>query len=142
LGASLFVLDTRTKIVNLAAWTPQPGEAWAVVAGAFDPLTLEVATVITSHARDGAKLAVVVAEGSETLLNRQARANLIAALGAVDSVLMEDVNRVLERATECGAHATLADERGGDWQRTQDFSRFVAQRQTALTSETAQKSSE
>jgi phosphopantetheine adenylyltransferase len=125
-------LDTRTKILGLPDWIVHPGEEWIVVVGVFDPVTLEVANAVVRHARRGAKLAVIVAEGSETLLSRAARANLLAALGAVDAVLIEDVDRAIDLAKQRGARVTLRDERAGDEQRAGDFSRFIFARQAAV----------
>jgi hypothetical protein len=124
-------LDTRTKIVGVADWIVEPGEEWVVVAGVFDPVTLEAANAVMRHVEPGAKLAVVVAEGSQNLLSREARANLLAALREVDAVLIEDVDVVIDRATQQGARATLRDESAGDPQRAEDFSRFVLERQAA-----------
>jgi phosphopantetheine adenylyltransferase len=124
-------LDTRTKIVGVADWIVEPGEEWVVVAGVFDPVTLEAVNAVMRHAQPGAKLAVVVAEGSQTLLGREARATLLAALREVDAILIEDVDVVIDRATRQGARATLRDERAGDPQRADDFSRFVLERQAA-----------
>lgn len=124
-------MDTRTKIVRLADWIVEPGEEWVVVAAVFDPVTLEAANAVMCHARQGAKLAVAVAEGRETLFSRESRANLLAALRGVDAVLIEDVDAVMDCAKQQGAHATLSDERGGDARRSEDFSRFVLERQAA-----------
>jgi hypothetical protein len=124
-------LDTRSKIVQLADWILDPGEEWVVVAGAFDPVTIEAANALMRHARRGAKLAVVVVEGVETLLSREARANLLAALQCVNAVLIEDVEAVLDRAKEQGARVTFGDERAGDPRRAEDFSRFILERQAA-----------
>lgn len=124
-------MDTRTKIVRLADWIVEPGEEWVVVAAVFDPVALEAANAVMCHARQGAKLAVAAAEGRETLFSRESRANLLAALRGVDAVLIEDVDAVMDCAKQQGAHATLSDERGGDARRSEDFSRFVLERQAA-----------
>jgi hypothetical protein len=125
------LLDTRTKVIKLAEWIVEPGEEWGVVAGVFDPVALDAANAVTRHARPGAKLAVAVAEGIETLLSREARANLFAALRAVDAVFIEDVDAVIDRATRQGGRAAFRDERAGDPQRAEDFSRFILRRQEA-----------
>ena len=126
-------MDTRTKILKLSDWIVEPGEEWVVVAGVFDPVALNTANAVTRHARPGAKLAVVVADGGEdgALLSREARANLFAALRAVDAVFIEDVDAVIDRATSQGGRATFRDERAGDRQRADEFSSFILRRQEA-----------
>jgi|SRR5580658_1661306 hypothetical protein len=136
------LLDTRTKITKLADWIIEPGEEWIVVAGVFDPVALDTANAVMRHARPGAKLAVVVAEGLETLLSREARANLFAALRAVDAVFIEDVDAVIDRAKRQGGRVTLRDERAGDRQRAENFSRFILRRQEAAKGEQAEKRSQ
>ena len=124
-------MDTRTKITRVDEWSPRAGEEWVVVVGGFDPFTTEVANAITTHARPGAKLAVAVAERDQTLLSREARAILIAALGAVDAVFndADDAEPVLERALTAGVQASVADERVNDERRSREFSDFVVARQ-------------
>lgn len=137
-------LDTRTKIIKLADWFVEPGEEWVVVAGVFDPVALDAANAVTRHARQGAKLAVVVADGGDdgALLSHEARANLLAALRAVDAVFVEDVDSVIDRARQQGGRATFRDERAGDLQRAEDFSRFILRRQRAAKGEQAEKRSQ
>src|SRR5580658_3247528 len=125
------LLDTRTKIIKSADWVIERSDEWVVVAGAFDPVTIEAANAVMRHARPGAKLAVALAEGLETLLSREARANLLAALRAVDAVFLEDVDVVIDRAKQQGGRVTLRDERAGDPQRAEDFSSFILRRQEA-----------
>ena len=126
-------MDTRTKILKLSEWIVEPGEEWVVVAGVFDPVALNAVSTVTGHARQGAKLAVVVADGGEdgALLSREARANLFAALRAVDAVFIEDVDAVIYRATSQGGRATFRDERASDRQRADEFSSFILRRQEA-----------
>ena len=122
-------MDTRTKIIKSFDWIVEPDEEWIVVVGVFDPVALDTANAVTCHARPGAKLAVAVAEGLETLLSREARASLLAALRAVDAVFLEDVDAVIDRAKQHGGRVTLRDERAGDPQRSGKFSNFILRRQ-------------
>jgi hypothetical protein len=80
-------LDTRGKILDGAALEPfllAPGARVAI--GHFDPLLASHARRLAS-ARDGAaSLVVLVADPPDPLLDARARAELVAALEAVDRV--------------------------------------------------------
>jgi hypothetical protein len=80
-------LDTRSKIVTPEEAKhlleqPVGSRQIAVVAGFFDPLTLEVAQLFHRVAANAQAVAIVL-EGRESLLPAQARALLVAALRTV-----------------------------------------------------------
>lgn len=80
-------MDTRSKITTVNAI--QEGDVeW--VAGYFDPLLTEQIRRLRSLKRDGAKLGVIVRNPPTPLLSQRARAELVAALGIVDYVLLDD----------------------------------------------------
>ena len=85
------LMDTRTKIVD-AKWRPPPGEtAWAAATGWFDVLTADHCRLLAAARQSATRLAVVVyedEEGRTTALNATARAQLAAALEAVDRVVI------------------------------------------------------
>lgn len=59
-----------------------------VVVGFFDPVTSAHALRLQELASGEKSLAVVIADPLEPLLNREARAELVAALAVVDQVLV------------------------------------------------------
>lgn len=83
-------MDTRQKIKTFAELRPllEHG-AWTIFAGEFDPLTPALAARVESRVSPGFRLLAVVQPGSDTLLDAPSRAVLIAALRAVDAVMIE-----------------------------------------------------
>ena len=74
-------LDTREKISATGA---------VLVTGHFDPLTAAHARRITELKQSDRPLVVVVTSPANPILPARARAELVAALGAVDQVIVAD----------------------------------------------------
>jgi hypothetical protein len=74
-------LDTRKKIALAGA---------TVVTGHFDPLTAAHTRRLTELRRGAAPLVVVITSPPEPLLPAAARAELVAALGIVDMVIVAE----------------------------------------------------
>jgi hypothetical protein len=88
-------VDTRTKIVGAAEFNSRldqwrsEGIEIAIAAGSFDPL-LAVHAAQTAAARpDDGRLAVMVTEPPDAILDARARAELVAGLAAVDLVTLD-----------------------------------------------------
>ncbi len=80
--------DTRSKIV-----TPESlihSQPIVLVTGFFDPLLAGHARRLAALRRDGYRLAVLLSDPPDPVLPLRARAELVAALGAVDFVLLAD----------------------------------------------------
>ena len=87
-------MDTRKKIIE-APW-PEFVRPLAVVTGSFDVLRVEHARDL-EHARDDARAATLLAivlPDPAALLPQRARAELVAALRAVDYVVVADAEDV------------------------------------------------
>lgn len=83
-------MDTRTKIVGRDGALRAADEAGlAVVTGYFDPLTAAHACRLEEIAA-GTRLVVVVRTPEDPILPARARAELVAALGCVQSVVIEE----------------------------------------------------
>jgi bifunctional ADP-heptose synthase (sugar kinase/adenylyltransferase) len=86
--ASGIGLDTRRKIV-----TPESiihAQPIILVTGFFDPLLASHATRLASLRRDEHLLAVLLSDPPDPVLPLRARAELVAALEAVDFVMVAD----------------------------------------------------
>ncbi|HEY1207215.1 MAG: hypothetical protein ABSH46_20040 [Bryobacteraceae bacterium] len=89
-------MDTRTKILDAGAAAKaadearRAGKTVKLVAGTFDPVLAEHARRLREIAGDGAVLFVAIGEPLRPLLPVQARAELVAALGVVDYVVLGD----------------------------------------------------
>ena len=86
-------MDTRTKIISLdeALRLRSEGRRWALAAGAFDVLQAAHVRFLREIRSDGALLLVAVyddASVGKPVLPEQARAQLVAALAAVDHVIL------------------------------------------------------
>jgi hypothetical protein len=124
-------VDTREKIVHFEALPSvlSRGE-WSAVTGFFDPLTLVQAERLSTIARHGRRIAVIVVPGSETLLSSHARATLIAALRDVDAVAIAEPAQVKKLCSQLpNVHVHQDDE--ADRLRSTDFVVFVRTRQKA-----------
>ena len=83
-------MDTRTKIVSLAAAqniAAQRKARWFT--GYFDPLLADHVGLLAESSSPGELLIVAIADPPTPLLNRRARAELVAALASVDYVVEE-----------------------------------------------------
>jgi len=82
-------LDTRSKIIPLRdaqQRTQDTPARW--VSGHFDPLLAAHVQRLREHAQPGRLLIVEVTNPERPLLSQQARAELVAALGMVDYVVL------------------------------------------------------
>ncbi|HXR75861.1 MAG TPA: hypothetical protein VN737_07795 [Bryobacteraceae bacterium] len=124
-------MDTREKIRNLEDLRETLSrEAWTVVAGFFDPLTAEAAERVAGLTAAGRKLLVVIRPRDNELLNREARAILMAALRCVDAVFIEtspEWRDVVRR----NPSARIDEDSAADLRRSQDLERLVLERQAA-----------
>ena len=120
-------MDTRTKILDADAAgraadaARRAGKSVKLVAGTFDPLLAAHARRLLEIASGDAVLFVAVREPARPLLRAQARAELVAALGVVDYVVLGDAPL---RPDE------VYREEGADAQRTRDLIRNVQKRQS------------
>ena len=110
-------MDTRGKIIPREdAGERLRGKPVRWVAGHFDPLLADHVRLLQQHVAPGQYLVVEVTNPADPLLPQRARAELVAALGMVDYVVLGDgqasedariterfVQRVLERHRGEGA---------------------------------------
>ncbi|HLK22601.1 MAG TPA: hypothetical protein VKT81_26830 [Bryobacteraceae bacterium] len=96
-------MDTRTKIVSEAeARRRLPGESARWLSGYFDPLLAEHVKLLRAHTAPGQKLVVEIVNPPRPLLAARARAELVAALGLVDFVVLRDEPKVTEPPADAG----------------------------------------
>ena len=79
-------MDTRTKIVSTEEAARLAASGATVVSGYFDPLVASHAERLAEIKRDAAPLLVLIATPEHSILSARARAELVAALRAVDHV--------------------------------------------------------
>ncbi len=99
---------------------------WLAVIGRFDPLTLAQAERVVNLKEEGRSIMGVIEPGEDCLLPVEARAALVAALGAVQLVVIGEAAD-LKQYTQI---ELVADEEG-DRKRSAEFVHFIAQRQRA-----------
>jgi hypothetical protein len=92
-------VNTRVKILTgaeaaalLARWR-DAGLDIQIAAGWFDPLLAASAEALAAWKRPGARLLVVLGDPPEAILAPRARAEMVAALRAVDAVVPESEAR-------------------------------------------------
>ena len=83
-------MDTRTKIVGSEEAARLAAEGAVVVKGYFDPLVAASASRLRELKGTGRKLIVMIADPPDPILPTRARAELVAALAAVDYVVESD----------------------------------------------------
>jgi hypothetical protein len=79
-------LDTRTKIIDAPRAASLAESGAKVVSGYFDPVTASVAERVAQLKHPGVPLLVLIRTASDAILPARARAELVAALAAVDYV--------------------------------------------------------
>lgn len=120
-------MDTREKIVPLEDLPARLGTGrWAAVVGRFDPLTLAQAERVAKLSEVGRSILIVVERGEDCLLPVEARAALVAALRAVQLVVMGEAHQLPVHPRM----EMIADEEG-ERERSAEFVRFIAERQGA-----------
>jgi bifunctional ADP-heptose synthase (sugar kinase/adenylyltransferase) len=91
----LAVLDTRTKIISEQdARRRVEGQPAQWVAGHFDPLLAEHVRRLKEWSSPGRTLIVEITNPARPLLAQRARAELVAALGMVDYVVLKNGSAV------------------------------------------------
>lgn len=120
-------MDTRTKILDAAAAAAAASEARRagktvkLVTGTFDPLLAAHARRLREVAGEGAVLFAAISEPANPLLSARARAELVAALGVVDYVVLGDAPLQPDE---------IYREETADAGRTRDLIRNVQERQS------------
>jgi bifunctional ADP-heptose synthase (sugar kinase/adenylyltransferase) len=124
-------VDTRTKIVegrkaqDLVRQLSQDGFPLKVVAGYFDPLLAAHVRRLEQIAGAGGRVVVLLETPKDPLLPSRARAELVAALGAVEYVVLA------EKHLDCLPAAFVVREEEADELRRRDLIRQVLTRQLA-----------
>jgi glycerol-3-phosphate cytidylyltransferase-like family protein len=126
-------LDTRRKIV--APEAINDSQPLLLVTGFFDPLLASHADRLAALRRDGWRLAVLLSDPPDPVLPLRARAELVAALRAVDYVVVADCSGthhnnesdILFRVQP----RDIVREEEADGLRTRDLITHVHARQTA-----------
>lgn len=117
-------MDTRTKIVPSFEASNRK-----TVIGYFDPMHAgHVRRLQELCAASGDRIAVVIADPPQPILPTRARAELVAALDCVESVvLLADAHADSLLATRPG----IVDERSADTRRARTFAQHVLARHNA-----------
>jgi bifunctional ADP-heptose synthase (sugar kinase/adenylyltransferase) len=90
-------LDSRTKIASRGEIEARLEDRPAIwVSGYFDPLLAEHVRLLSQARRPGRALVVEVANPARPLLAQRARAELVAALAAVDFVMLGDSQNAID----------------------------------------------
>lgn len=118
-------MDTRGKILRLEemAGLREQCARLKVVTGYFDPLLAAHARRLAELRQPGEKLVVVITDPPDPILPARARAELVAALAAVDAVVVGlDVAEALEvlRPDE------VFQEEAADEKRRHDLAQLIA----------------
>jgi hypothetical protein len=121
-------LDTRTKIKNLSELRPLlVRDAWVILAGEFDPLTVEAIELIEKTRLPHHRLLVVLRSNTDELLSTDARAVLLAGLRSVDAVLVASREDWSVLTRQMGS-VPIVGEAGGGRKRS-EFEALVLARQ-------------
>jgi bifunctional ADP-heptose synthase (sugar kinase/adenylyltransferase) len=123
-------LDTRQKIVapQQAAALIERTEKLTVITGHFDPLTAAHARRLTDRHRNRQIIAIVT-DPPEPVLSLSARAELVAALDAVDYVVSTQDNTVAEIVALLQPDELIQEE-SADLDRTRDLVAHIRVRHT------------
>jgi glycerol-3-phosphate cytidylyltransferase-like family protein len=134
-------LDTRKKIRLLDEFIANDGgQAWTAALGVFDPFTIEVARDVASLATAGRKLLVVVSEAFDdnngeplagALLGVDARARMLAALRAVDTVVIASAAAARDAFRRAKIDIRVEEDPAVDRQRSKQFVQYLLDRQAS-----------
>lgn len=130
-------MDTRSKILNTGqAQRALAGSErrWVAVTGYFDPLLAAQARGLAALRRDADGLIVLLLSPAEPLLPSKARAELVAALGMVDYVVLAeegDLSDLLDRLPV----VKVVREEEADARRTEELAERVRARRRAAVRE-------
>jgi len=128
-------VDTRKKIIrwpeaeDILRQRAASGSPLKVVTGHFDPLLASHSRRLGELVSKGGRLMVVVLTPPEPLLPARARAELVAALGTVEFVVLP-LERDIERMLEILPQGSLVREDLADISRANELIRHVHNRQT------------
>ena len=83
-------LDTRSKIIGgeEAQARIRQHRGWVIVTGYFDPVTAAHARRLREISKEHSRIAVFLSDPPHPVLPAQARAELLAAMGMVDCVVL------------------------------------------------------
>lgn len=101
---------------------------WAVVEGFFDPLTAIQANRLAEATNGGRKVMAMVLIAHDTLLPVDARAALVAALRAVDAVIVSD-HHEWRSAVPPDADLVILDDLEEEKKRSAEFVEYILERQ-------------
>jgi len=126
-------LDTRRKIVAPEAISRS--QPIILVSGFFDPLLASHANRLEALRRDGRRLAVLLSDPPDPVLPLRVRAQLVAALRAVDYVLLADgaatdhnsESEIIRRVQP----EEIVREEKADQRRTRELIAYIRARQSA-----------
>lgn len=104
-------------------------EKLTVITGHFDPLTAAHARRLAGLQRNFYKIVAIVTNPPEPVLSLSARAELVAALAAVDYVIAAQDNTVAEIVARLKPDEVIHEE-SADLERTRDLIAHVRERQT------------
>jgi bifunctional ADP-heptose synthase (sugar kinase/adenylyltransferase) len=125
-------LDTRQKILSArnAAAVINQNDKSTVIIGHFDPLTAEHARRITDLRKTHSQLVAIVTDPPQPILKLLARAELVAALEAIDYVIPVQDNTATEIITVLRPGEVIEEE-AADLDRTRALIAHVHRRQIA-----------
>jgi bifunctional ADP-heptose synthase (sugar kinase/adenylyltransferase) len=130
-------LDTRTKILEPAEaletarrWRSE-GKGLKVIVGCFDPVLADNARRVAALRDPSTALAVVVADPPRPILPARARAELVAALSAVDLVVVPGDVRLDELLAGLGA-AEIVRSEDADQRLTESLIHHVRSRHSSV----------
>jgi bifunctional ADP-heptose synthase (sugar kinase/adenylyltransferase) len=130
-------LDTRTKILSPAAaletarrWRDE-ARTLKVVIGCFDPVLADHARRVEALRDGSTALVAIVVEPARPILSTRARAELVAALAAVDLVVIPGDAPLDDLLSGLGATAVVHGE-SADQQITQSLIHHVQSRQSTV----------
>jgi hypothetical protein len=131
LSAEKRVVDTRKKIIDIGQVPALVADgSWIIIAGLFDPLTLQQADRIAElrRTKPNGKVLILVAPRPEHFLTAEARAFLVAALRSVDRVAIGTPEGLPVLACE------IVRDDAAEEARSAEFAAFVVARQRAAAS--------
>jgi bifunctional ADP-heptose synthase (sugar kinase/adenylyltransferase) len=121
-------LDTRQKILSPEEIPAR--DNLTVIAGHFDPMTAAHARRINELNRSDRRIVVIVTDPPAPILPQRARAELVAALQAVDYVIAAMDNTCAEVIARLQPDEVIQEE-AADLRRTQELIAHVRGRQAA-----------
>lgn len=132
-------MDTREKIVSPDSLPALLASGdWVAVTGVFDPLTVTQARRIAACARKCDRVLAIVLKGIDTLLEADERAVLMAALRAVDAVVVSE-SHDWRRMIPSGARVEIVDDPDGERARSAAFRESIMRSAQTIAATPARK---